>query len=93
MAKPKANPGRGGGKPNAQDARAALNKLEAAFLQDFTRSDGRKFTLVTDVIKDFNDLVDAGNADALANYLENPSQLLLALVFALNERVKALERH
>jgi hypothetical protein len=89
MAKPKSL--RGHGKPNPQDTRAVLDKLDAAFVRDFTRRNGQTFNMVTDAIQDFNDLVDAGDADALASYLENPTQLLLALVFALNARVKALE--
>ena len=73
------------------DALKVLDKVEAAFAIDFRRRNGKTFRIVSDAILNFSDLVDAGDADAMAFYLEQPNELLLALVFALTARVKALE--
>jgi len=95
------NGGNGGGvpapaprrKPTPAETRQGLDKLTDAFKSDFHKRDGSLFVVTTDEsLKLFGEMVDNGDADALALYLENPVQLLLAMIFALQERVADLER-
>jgi hypothetical protein len=101
MANPN-NPGGGQGgaggpanppkRPTPGDAHQNMAKVVDAFARDFRKRDGSTFVIVTeDAVKTFTALVDSGDGDALALYLENPVQLLLALTFSLSERLKALE--
>jgi|KBSSwiStaDraftv2_1062776.scaffolds.fasta_scaffold37473_7 hypothetical protein len=85
------NPGHGNGHANSADAKKALDTLVVAFGKDFHRKDGTIFRVSTNAIADFEALVTADDGDALAKYLEKPIQLLLAQIFALQERVAALE--
>ena len=86
------NPGKGNAHANPGQARAAMAKMEIAFGKDYIRRDGTIFRVVTDAITDFDVIADTNDGDAIANYLENPVQLMMAQIFALHERVKALER-
>jgi hypothetical protein len=88
---PPPNPGHGNNHANPQDAKKAVDALAVAFGKDFHRRDGTIFRVSTDAVADFETLVNAGDGDALARYLENPIQLLLAQIFDLQDRVKALE--
>jgi len=103
MAKPE-NPGNGGGqggaggpvippkRPTPGDAHQNMAKVVDSFSRDFRKRDGSTFVIVTeDALKTFTALVDSDDGDALALYLENPVQLLLALTFSLSERIKSLE--
>lgn len=94
MAKPQAAPGpRPTPKhPAPTDAHENLARTVGVFSQEFPRRDGSKFVAVTeDRVKLFNSLVDAQDGDALSLYLENPTQLLLSVVFSLNTRLKDIE--
>lgn len=80
-------------KPTPLETQQGLEKLTDAFKSDFHKKDGSLYTIATDTaIKQFGELVDNGRADELALYLENPTQLLLSMIFALQDRVAALER-
>jgi len=93
MAKPQAAPAPSPRKrPAPADMNENLMKVVDAFSRDFHKRDGSVFTIATeDAIKQFNQLVASGDADAMALYLENPTQLLLALVFVLNSKIQSLE--
>jgi len=95
------NGGNGGGapppnphrKPTPLETQQGLEKMTDAFKSDFHKADGSLYTIATDEsLKTFGELVDNGRADELALYLENPTQLLLSMIFALQDRVAALER-
>lgn len=87
------NPGNGHAHANPAQANAALEKLAIAFGKDFRRKDGTVFRIVTDAITDFQVILDTNDGDAIALFLENPIQLLLAQIYALHQRVQELEHH
>lgn len=91
MAKPKVAPAPGP-RPTIDDANKNLNHAVQAFTRDFLRRDGTVFRLVGEGSKTFNALVESGDADALALYMENPTEMLLAIVYALSVRIDNLER-
>jgi uncharacterized protein YceH (UPF0502 family) len=84
-----ANPGR---KPKRTDADKTVARTVEVFDREFTRQDGRKYSVVTPEALDlFDQLVAAGDADQLAIYMENPTQMLMSVLFGLQARVKDLE--
>jgi hypothetical protein len=60
-------------------------------VKDFVRKDGVVLELIGDAAKEFNAALDANDAEALDLMMEQPAQLLLALVVALSTRIVALE--
>jgi len=85
-----ANPNHG--KPNPDQAVKTVARTVEVFDREFTRRDGRKYTVVTsEALDQFEALVAAGDADKLALYMENPVQMIMSVLFGLHSRVKLIE--
>ena len=88
MANPNAQPPR---RPNPGDVNSTLGRVGQLLVKDFVRKDGVVLELIGDAAKEFNAALDANDAEALDLMMEQPAQLLLALVVALSTRIVALE--